>query len=65
MPVIPTSREAEIGRIAVSRPVQALKVNKIPFQQKSQTWWCIPLIPAMQEPSEVSLGKKHETLPKK
>jgi hypothetical protein len=48
MAIILATQEAEIGRFMVQgQPRQ--KVSKTPPQPTSQAWWCMPLIPAIQE----------------
>jgi hypothetical protein len=39
MPLIPSARETEIGRVKVQGP---------PSQEISQAWWCTPVIPTVQ-----------------
>jgi hypothetical protein len=69
-PVIPATQEVQIRKIIVQgQPRQ--KVNETPFQQISQAWWFVSIIPVMGEvlvggsQSKANPRQKHKTLSEK
>jgi hypothetical protein len=67
MSTIPTLRRLKQEDLEF-REAQAKKLVRPPFQQTSQVWWCIAVIPVIQVRelwSKASPGQKSETLSEK